>query len=273
MHIKKLFYRCIFLPILVSILVACGSKSDQTPELDMALIPAGSFMMGSESGYKDESPVHELYLDAFYIDVYEVTNEWYAECVAQGACKPPEDYGSYTRESYYDDPKYATYPVIYVSWLDAHSYCEWRNDRLPTEAEWEKAARGELEGKLYPWGDELDDGERANFCDQNCTIDWADESYDDGYPDTAPVGSYNPNGYGLYDMAGNVWEWVADWYGENYYASSPSENPQGPSSGEYRVMRGGSWSYYPDSIRSAYREWDYPDVTLNYAGFRCASSP
>jgi formylglycine-generating enzyme required for sulfatase activity/predicted Ser/Thr protein kinase len=261
--------------------------------IPMVLVPAGEFTMGSDpdvalaeckklySGdckrewFEDEYPPHTVTLSAFYIDQYEVTNAQYKKCVDAGKCSRPSESKSYTRSSYYGNSQFDNYPVIYVNWEQAKTYCEWRgsNTRLPTEAEWEKAARG-TDGRLYPWGNTFDGG-RVNFCDRNCTLDWANKEYDDGYADTAPVGSY-PGGaslYGALDMAGNVWEWVADWYNEKYYASSPRNNPTGPSSGEYRVVRGGAWSSLGDLVRAANRIRYRPSDTLNHVGFRCARSP
>ncbi|MEW5871938.1 MAG: bifunctional serine/threonine-protein kinase/formylglycine-generating enzyme family protein [Chloroflexota bacterium] len=235
----------------------------------MALIPAGEFQMGSESGDSDERPVHAVYLDAYYIDHYEVTNARYAECVEVGECDPPTSRASNTRSSYYGSPEYADYPVIYVSWEMADAYCQWREARLPTEAEWEKAARGGLEGKQYPWGDDFD-GSLANFCDKNCSLGWADKNYDDGYEDTAPAGSYAPNGYGLYDMAGNVWEWVQDWYSSTFYSNMVYDNPVGPDSSQYRVLRGGSWSFNVSDLRSTRRYLGKADSGFDSRGFRCA---
>ena len=260
----------------------------------MVHVPAGPFEMGSKANvasfecrkfrvysgdcrleeFMDEEPLHTVTLNDFFIDQYEVTNARYAECVKAGECLLPAGSSSYTRLSYYGDSQYGDYPVVLVSWHDARRYCQWRGMRLPTEAEWEKAARG-TDGRLYPWGD-IFDGSQANFCDRNCEHEWAQVEYNDGYADTAPVGSY-PNGispYGAYDMAGNVWEWVADWHEENYYSTSPAINPTGPSSGEYRVVRGGSWLSTGDSLRAARRLRNVPTATYHLVGgFRCARSP
>ena len=243
----------------------------------MVLIPAGPFEMGSDY-VGNNAPTHIVNLDEFYIDKYEVTNIRYARCVGVGVCDPPSSPPSLMHESHYGNTEFDNYPVIVWSWYDALRYCEWRGDRLPTEAEWEKAARG-TDGRQYPWGDTFD-GSRVNFCDNNCDSQLRDTQSDDGYADTAPVESYQ-NGispYGVYNMAGNVAEWVFDWYDEKYYADSPTTNPQGPSSGEYRVVRGGSWASYDSEVQTTYRSWDtYWDeptrTVIGVGGFRCARSP
>jgi formylglycine-generating enzyme required for sulfatase activity len=235
----------------------------------MVSIPAGEFTMGSND-YSNEKPPHAVYLDAFQIDKYEVTNALYKRCVDAGKCWRPSETKSNTRSSYYSNAQYDNYPVIYVSWNDANTFCAWAGKRLPTEAEWEKAARG-TDQRTYPWGNTWD-GTRVNFCDKNCTLSHADKSVDDGYADTAPVGNY-PNGaspHGALDMVGNVWEWVADWYDSNYYSNSPRNNPKGPSSGQSRVLRGGSWNLIQSSVRAAIRYNLTPDNRDYYIGFRCA---
>jgi len=226
--------------------------------VSMAFIPAGEFQMGSQSGSSDEQPVHAVYLDAYYIDVFEVTNALYTNCVQASGCSPPHD------TTRYRDTEYAQHPVVYVDWSQAQTYCRWRGGDLPTEAQWEKAARGGLEGKLYPWGDEApvctpgaENGAQFTSCDGQ----------------TVEVGNFSLNGYGLFDMAGNVWEWVLDWYLDSFYSSSPFENPSGPNSGQYRVLRGGSWVLNGSSLRVAVRNWLNPVSWFDYGGFRCSRLP
>jgi len=236
---------------------ALGIGSTWTSPKDgmvMVYIPAGEFLMGSldsDSGaLSDEKPQHTVYLDAFWIDQTEVTNAMYAL------------YRNSINNS--DNPK------AYVDWYQAQNYCAWAGRRLPTEAEWEKAARG-TDGRLYPWGDSFD-GTQANSCDSNCDWYWANMDFNDGFRDTAPVGSY-PNGaspYGVLDMAGNVWEWVSDRYDEAYYTWSPYENPSGPSSGgNTYVVRGGSYNNDKNFLRTARRYGRNPNDIIWNVGFRC----
>lgn len=227
----------------------------------MKLIPAGEFQMGSKSGNDDEKPVHNVFLDAFYMDIYEVTNALYACCVEAGVCTEPSEWKSFSRDSYYGSVTFDNYPVIWVNWDQAREFCDWRGARLPSEAEWEKAARGGLEGKQYPWGDQEPDCSMANYSAiAGCK------------GDTTKIGSYPPNDFGLFDMSGNVFEWVWDWYSEDYYASSPSRNPRGLENGGNRVLRGGCWSLDAGVARVAFRGKDPTDFRNIDLGFRCARS-
>ncbi|NIM94224.1 MAG: SUMF1/EgtB/PvdO family nonheme iron enzyme [Anaerolineales bacterium] len=259
----------------------------------MVYVPAGSFTIGTSidaakeavnlckevkaylgiaacrfSSFVDEMPAHIVLLDGFWIDQHEVTNRQYMQCVEAAACEPPAEISSYTREAYYGDEAYDEYPVVWVTKDHAADYCAWVEARLPSEAEWEFAARGP-ESYRFPWGEEFD-GTRLNFCDVNCELGFADTSADDGYEDTAPVGSY-PSGEswcGALDMAGNVREWVADWFG--YYAPEEQHNPQGPMDGTAYVPKGGSFFDPPDNIRSANRGGTTLDYVRHKVGFRCA---
>ena len=226
----------------------------------MVLVPAGAFLMGSPAGEgsDDERPQHRVSLDAFEIDRYEVTVAEYQGCVDAGTCSAPGtdtscNWGVGGRERH---------PVNCIDWSQAKAHCEWAGKRLPTEAEWEKAARG-TDGRKYPWGNQAASCQRAVMYDGGTGC---------GRNSTWPVGS-KPAGaspYGAHDMAGNVWEWVADWYGKDYYASSPAENPSGPESVGARVVRGGAWSDFPDDLRAANRLRSTPTGRNNYIGVRCA---
>jgi len=258
----------------------------------MVYVPEGEFMMGSNEGAVNERPQHTVYLDAFWIDKTEVTNVMFALFVeATGYQTDGEKHGSAwvldgaawseiegadwqhpqgprTSLTGLDD-----HPVVNVSWNDARAYCEWAGARLTSEAEWEKAALG-TDGRTYPWGEQNPAGDLLNFADVNLNLDWADRSTDDGYRFTAPVGSY-PAGvspYGVLDMAGNVWEWVNDWYAETYYRVSPASNPTGPTYGDGRVLRGGSWNHDGHDMRSTMRMWANPSDAIDNFGFRCARS-
>ena len=224
----------------------------------LVYVPAGEFTMGSENGSSDEMPAHIVYIDPFWIDQIEVTNAMYAKCVADGdACTPPSAIRSDKRDYYYGVSEYDAYPVTYVSWDQAVAYCSWAGRRLPTEAEWEKAARG-VDGRTYPWGSE---SPNPNLLNSNSIVG-----------DTTEGGKY-PAGesiYGAYDMAGNVLEWVYDWYGETYYKNSPTSNPLGQASDVFRVYRGGSWNSDDNSTRSAFRYGSGPSGTSDELGFRCS---
>ena len=276
----------------------------------MVLIPAGSFVMGDQSnplvGYSAERPAHTVYVSAFYMAKYEVTKELWDEVrawgLANGYTDLPAGNGSYASKGA-NHPVHSISWYAMVKWCNARSQkegltpcytvsgavykkapdssavvCDWNANgyRLPTEAEWEKAARGGLAGKNFPWGDIINHS-YANY------YNWT-YSYESpqgagchptyavgGYPYTSPVGSFAPNGYGLYDMAGNVWEWCWDWYSSSYYSSSPGSDPRGAASGSYRVFRGGSWNNYAINCRAAGRYDDDPSNSLNF-GFRSARS-
>ena len=233
---------------------ACvGARQAVRADDEMVLVQAGWFWMGADDHDDEEKPRHRVYLDAFSIDRYEVTNELYKRFTEATGRAAPRFSDRIDRNNLNG----ASQPVVGVSWHDADAYCRWAGKRLATEAEWEKAARGD-DGRTYPWGEQWDSS-RAN-------------SKESGLGKPAPVGSY-PSGvspYGVHDMAGNVWEWVADWYAKDYYQRSPNRNPLGPESGTSRVLRGGSWFHDPISLRAAYRLNSTPDGRDHGIGFRCA---
>ncbi|MFC1718733.1 formylglycine-generating enzyme family protein [Candidatus Poribacteria bacterium] len=268
------YFFCLILGIgLLFLTLGCGEEEtpNNPPETPMVLIPAGEFQMGNhflaemvaeghEVGW-DEQPVHTVYVDAFYMDVYEVTNSRYREFVDATGHREPEHWG---------DPDLTVFsasdhPVVAVTWHDAVAYAEWAGKRLPTEAEWEYAACGGLVGEKYPWGNEISH-DHANYTGTGSRDVWEYLS---------PAGSFAPNGYGLYDMAGNVWEWCADWYEPIYYQVSPRENPTGPDSGSWsheRVVRGGSYFSRPSLLRVANRYHERPAYWTSMLGFRCVRS-
>jgi len=221
----------------------------------MVYIPAGDFIMGSNDELDPKStPEHAVYLDAYWMDRTEVTNAMYLKCIHAGQCVAPvaED-----TNPYLENPFYGDYPVTYTRWGDAEDYCSWAGRRLPTEAEWEKAGRG-TDGRLYPWGNEQPNTGLLN--------------YDDNLGGPLPVARY-PSGaspYGVLNMAGNVREWVNDWYRSNYYENAPSNNPAGPLDGFAKVLRGGSFLDTDRQIRIFNRFGHYPDSPGSDRGFRCA---
>lgn len=252
---------------------AWGIGSTMTSDKDgmtLVYVPAGEFIMGSAQGDVDEEPPQRIYLDSFWIDQTEATNAMYGLCAAAGACAPPKYAGSPNEIKYYGNPKYADYPVIYVNQEMAKTYCAWAGRALPTEAQWEKAARG-TEGNSYPWGNKFN-GSLLNFCDVNCPAPRAYDYYDDRTVYLARVGYY-PGGasvYGALDMAGNVWEWAADFY-DAYPNSGASVFDFGK---RYPVLRGGSWKHTMYDARSSNR-WHFSvasDAFNPYTGFRCALS-
>ncbi|HKY52814.1 MAG TPA: SUMF1/EgtB/PvdO family nonheme iron enzyme, partial [Anaerolineales bacterium] len=219
-------------------------------------IPEGYFTMGSVmddlQADEDEKPAHQVFLNSFWIDRTEVTNEMYLRCISAQVCTLP------ARSTYYSKPDYASHPVIGVSWVQAQEYCQWTGRRLPTEAEWEKAARG-TDDRIYPWGNDPPNSELANFNHQ--------------VNETTQVGTYakGTSPYGVLDMAGNAWEWVADGYQPDFYSRSPEENPVSDSPVNQRVIRGGNWDSNEEGIRVTNRFWAFPGRN-DTDGFRCAKS-
>jgi formylglycine-generating enzyme required for sulfatase activity len=243
-----------------------GCNGDQQTRssdgMELVYVPGGTFRMGSAEGDDDELPVHLVTLDGFWIDRTEVTNARYRQCVEAGNCDEPgcwDDAGFNALEQ----------PVVCVSWWDADDYCEWAGGRLPTEAEWEYAARGP-ESFLYPWGNTFECA-HSNADDESELDDYIVPGGEgcDGYVRTAPVGSFEGGASwcGALDLAGNAWEWVHDWH--ELYPDGPRTNPIGPEFGNRRVLRGGSWDYYEHSVRAANRRKHDPDYQHENLGFRC----
>ena len=246
----------------------------KTPE-GMAAIPGGSFIMGSKLGlglkeclkfnkltesrcnptsFSAESPAHMVFVDPFYIDKYEVTQK---------------EFQSVFKINLSDRKSYDL-PVVNVTWYHSNTFCMSIGKRLPSEAEWEKVAKAENNFQ-YPWGNNLE-SPMSNTCDKNCDYPWKREELDDGFRFTSPVGSFPKNSYGVYDMAGNVFEWVNDWYTKDYYANSPKVNPLGPPPSRFKVLKGGSWLDPAYRMRSSGRIGLAPTRTIDHVGFRCAKS-
>jgi len=227
----------------------------------MILVPEGPFVMGSDDGNFDEMPRREVHVDSFYIDEYLVTNQDYKIFVEEAGHRAPLLDLPWSKKYDWSNGTFpkgtGNWPVVIVDWHDAMAYCEWAGKRLPTEAEWEKAARGS-DRRIWPWGNDWDPKRLA------CS----------GVGHPQPVGTY-PDGkspFGCFDMAGNVWEWTSDWYNNRYYGIAPSRNPKGPDSGEERVLKGGAWIHSGFSVRCAMRFHKPPEYCDNYIGFRCAKS-
>ncbi len=235
----------------------------------MVAIPAGKFIRGTkpdraneiclrnskvckESWFEDEEPFHIVQLRTFHIDTHEVTQQEFSRVMGEN----PSDFEG------------ANLPVERVTWHEALAYCKKLGKRLPTEAEWEWAAKGGTDS-AFAWGENAL-SKKANFCDRHCPKRWRESQFDDGYRHTAPVGSFPANGYGVFDMAGNVYEWVQDWYDSDYYRISPNDNPKGPVKGKRKVIRGGAWINYSVGVRPSDRTDAKLKKRLNFVGFRCA---
>ena len=282
---NRLTFPQIIIGLLILGMCGCGGDTEEdtgavteedkvTGPIGMVLIPEGSFQMGSaaDGANLDEQPVHTVYIDAFYMDRREVTVKAYRRFVEETGHRAPD----WEQVSIYSPTD--AHPIVFVSWHDAMAYAKWAGKRLPTEAEWEKAARGGLIGKTYPWGDSDALLSKCNFADKSLSdYWWADTEVDDGYRYTAPVRSYPGNKYGLHDMAGNVSEWCLDAYDPGFYAIAPDTNPiSGAESldafesvDSARVLRGGSWRVNSLRIRTAARFRLNPDSIAPSLGFRC----
>jgi len=268
---------CFFLPCIPVVLtfLACNASSNDSKHIsfnkgrpleNMILIPEGEFIMGANciEAQPDEKPAHKVYLYAYYIDRYEVTNSEYQQFVLETGHHAPfvdrEWAHGFNWNGFHYPAGKGAYPVVLVSWSDATAYALWAGKRIPTEAEWEKAARAGQISQQYPFGN---------------SIDFNHASFNKGYlwrSRLMPAGSYEPNQYGLYDMAGNVWEWCQDWYSKDYYVEQPYLNPAGPSEGYYRIIRGGAWINDPKFLTCANRGKNSPDTKSHAIGFRCAIS-
>lgn len=251
-----------------------AERAKLPPMDDMVLVPAGEFLMGSDkkvdrNAYQAEMPQRRVYLEAFEIDTYEVTTVQFLRFVLATGRSPLIDWryeGGNFQESM------ATHPVMHVSWYDADAYCRWAGKRLPTEAEWEKAARGD-DGRIYPWGNQMAGLTRANFGRTGLSGPVRDRPERLLlYPPIISVNKYDNavSPYGTHQMAGNVAEWVADWYDKDYYKSAPDRNPKGPEKGTQKAFRGGGWIDSSPSVRAAQRNGTDPDTKMNWLGFRCA---
>ena len=249
-----------------------STKISEKDGMEMVFVPAGEFTMGSpeEIANDNEHPQHEVYLDAYWIDQTEVTNAMYRKCVIAGSCSGPFFISSYSYKQYFWDQSFNNYPVISIDWNQAQAYCIWAGRQLPTEAQWEKAARG-TDSRSYPWGNKFDCN-KGNFDDETyIDLDVVQGGPNcDGYSDTSPVGTFKDgvSPYGALDMAGNVKEWVADFYG--LYSYDQLNNPTGPSSGSKHVIRGGSWIDLEGGVNTTFRYGG--DTLYNNTGFRCALS-
>lgn len=250
--------------ILVCILAGTFKLAADAAPIDMVYVSAGYAMMGAEPGDltagSDTKPYHLVFLDAYYIDIKEVTNEDYAVCVAAGACREPQSFDSKTRSGYYKNAMYAKFPVVNVTWHDAADYCAFVEKRLPTEAEWERAARGINDNRRYPWGNSS-----PKITNMNISLIPGDTELVNIY-----TGGYSP--YGAADMAGNVSEWVADWYDPVWYRMKEQDNPQGPAAGTEKVVRGSSFATPLNEIHNAARAAMDPEAYSYSVGFRCAMS-
>lgn len=258
----------IFLLLIYASLVSPVFSAEMSSNEDMVLIPAGKFQMGSKRSMLElkphdlfntdrhtlgpENPAHEVHLDAFYVDIFEVTNEKYKNYVEATGAKAPI---GWIKPDFSNDQQ----PVVGVSWKEAVSYCKWSGKRLPTEAEWEKAGRGKRAVR-FPWGDTPPDSEKLNYNEEK--------------KKSTPVGSYEKgkSDYGVYDLSGNVSEWVHDWHFPEYYLFSPKENPQGPEKGQYKIIRGGNWRNDADNVDLVYRNASVPRQRKDTIGFRCVKS-
>ncbi len=292
-----------------------GIGSETTNDVDgvtLKFVPEGEFVMGitqdeidqilagklcgncTEDWFWDEQPAHTVFLDAFWIYQTEVTNDQFAHFVESTGYVTTAEMDGYSDIIFNEgieevegvtwktpvDPdddfsELGDHPVVHVSWYDAMAYCEWAGGRLPTEAEWEKAARGSDEGYLFPWGSSPASGQFANYCERSCPNDQRDYRNNDTFAYTAPVGSFplGASPYGVMDMAGNVWEWVYDWRDGDYYESSPEDNPVCLEEGKYKTLRGGSWYNNQNPMLVTSRFGGVPDEPNNLVGFRCVFGP